>query len=196
MIPGLKEWLLLSWIDLFWAYLPHIVPHKASKERRGKIKKWIINEEGLILKHRNGGVRNKQREKKLRSMQGKKQSLPLKGFLLWNAEAASSISMCFYSSQICVLPSLFFLVIRPLKKSLSTMHMLWKSHVPIFRLTLFHSGSSSIWKPDYKWKVVSTVNMSGETLVPNKIYPGFMLGKSSLYTGTNPIFPTFQLSAG
>ena len=28
-----------------------------------------------------------------------------------------------------------------------------------------------------------TVNMTGETLVPNKIFPGFMLGKSSLYAG-------------
>ena len=37
------------------------------------------------------------------------------------------------------------------------------------------------------------VNVTGETLVPNKIFPGFMLGKSLLYAGTNPFY---QLSIG
>ena len=36
-----------------------------------------------------------------------------------------------------------------------------------------------------------TVNVTGETLVLYKIFPGFMLGTSLLYAGTNPIFPTF-----
>ena len=36
-----------------------------------------------------------------------------------------------------------------------------------------------------------TVNVTGETLVPKKIFPGFMMRKSFLYVGTNPIFPTF-----
>ena len=38
---------------------------------------------------------------------------------------------------------------------------------------------------------VNTINVTGETLVSNKIFPGFMLRKSLLYAATNPIFPTF-----
>ena len=36
-----------------------------------------------------------------------------------------------------------------------------------------------------------TVNVTGETLVPNKIFPGFMLLQYLLYTVSNPVFPTF-----
>ena len=38
-----------------------------------------------------------------------------------------------------------------------------------------------------------TVIVTGETLVLNKIFPGFMLGKSLLYAGTNHILPTFPV---
>ena len=41
--------------------------------------------------------------------------------------------------------------------------------------------------------VLYTVNVTGETLGPNKIFPGFMLGKSLLYVVTISIF---QLNAG
>ena len=38
--------------------------------------------------------------------------------------------------------------------------------------------------------LLNTVNVTGETLVLKKIFPGFMVGNSFLYIKTKPIFPT------
>ena len=40
--------------------------------------------------------------------------------------------------------------------------------------------------------ITSTENVTGETLVLKKHFASFMLGKSLLYAGKTPIFPTFS----